>query len=330
MSISHAMAASPPAAIATDALTRHFGRVVAVDEVNFSLPTGEIIGLVGPNGSGKSTLIRTLLGLIAPTSGTATVLGRSIDQPASFAGRVGALIENPSFIESMSARANLDSLARLRGIPSARVGGVLDIVGLAGREHERVSTFSLGMKQRLAIAAALLPDPELLVLDEPTNGLDPSGIVEMRALLAQLATDGRTIVVSSHLMSELQAICTHMVVIRFGSLLYAGPLDRFITRQATVRATPESPADTAALTALLVAAGLRAEPNGDAVDVYIDAADAPQVSRLSSDAGIYLRELVANHTTDLETAFLELTGSTDRNVATARAAQLGDNAGTSK
>jgi ABC-2 type transport system ATP-binding protein len=326
MSVTDAITARRSTAIETTALTRRFGPVVAIDKVTVSFPTGEIIGLVGPNGSGKSTLIRTLLGLIRPSSGTATVLGCAIDQPSAFAGRVGALIENPSFIESMSARANLDSLAKLRGLPSARVDEVLGIVGLVGREAARVSTFSLGMKQRLAIAAALLPDPELLVLDEPTNGLDPSGIVEMRSLLVQLATDGRTIVVSSHLMSELQAVCTYMVVIRFGALLYSGPLDQLITRQSTVRATPERPDDTEALTALLVAAGLDARRSGDDVDVRIDTADAALVSRLSGEAGMYLRSLVPNGATDLETAFLELTGSTDSDGAMARAAQLDSDA----
>ena len=174
--------------ITADHLTRTFGDFTAVDDVTFELPAGGVVGFVGPNGSGKSTTIRVLLGLIAASGGTGTVLGESIEHPERFAHRVGALIEGPTFVGSLTAWDNLRSLAALRGLPKRRIHEVLDIVGLSGREHDRASTFSLGMKQRLGIAAALLPDPELLVLDEPTNGLDPAGIVEIRSLLKSLAT----------------------------------------------------------------------------------------------------------------------------------------------
>jgi ABC-2 type transport system ATP-binding protein len=183
------------------------------------VPAAGVIGLVGPNGSGKSTLIRMLLGLIRPTSGTATVLGLPITSPAKYAGRVGALVESPAFVSGLSARANLVSLARLRRLPLSRVDEVLSIVGLTGRDKESVGNFSLGMKQRLGIAAALLPDPELLVLDEPTNGLDPAGIVEIRGLLRSLGEAGRTVVVASHLLAEVQLACDYLVVVRFGELI---------------------------------------------------------------------------------------------------------------
>ena len=157
-----------------------------MDHLTVDLPEGGVIGLLGPNGAGKSTLIRMLLGLVRPTEGEATVLGASIRSPERYAARVGALVEGPAFVPALSARANLRSLAELRGLPSSRVGEVLEVVGLAGRDREPVRNFSLGMKQRLGIAFALLPDPELLVLDEPTNGLDPAGIVEIRELLRSL------------------------------------------------------------------------------------------------------------------------------------------------
>ena len=212
--------------VTTSALTRRFGAVTALDSLTVELPPTGVIGLVGPNGSGKSTLIRILLGLIRPTSGSATVLGSGISAPREYASRVGVLIESPAFIPGLSARSNLVSLARLRHLPLERVDVVLAQVGLIGRDREPVKRFSLGMKQRLGIAAALLSDPELLILDEPTNGLDPAGIVEIRELLRDLGRNGRTVIVSSHQLSEIEAVCDHLVVIRFGELISPAPWPR--------------------------------------------------------------------------------------------------------
>ena len=247
-------------ALTADRLTRRFGDLVAVNELTFEVPAGGVVGFVGPNGSGKSTTIRVLLGLIAASSGTGTVLGEPIEDPRRFAGRVGALIENPAFVGSLSARDNLRSLAALRGLPKARIDEVLEIVGLTGRDDDRASTYSLGMKQRLGIAAALLPDPELLVLDEPTNGLDPAGIVEIRTLLKGLADGRRTVVVSSHLLGEIQAMVDYVVVIRFGELLYSGTLDGLM-EQASERvvAAPEHDTDLPRLTAIVEARGWQCE-----------------------------------------------------------------------
>ena len=166
--------------VTTHALRRDFGHLRAVDDLDLDLPSGGVIALVGPNGSGKSTLIRMILGLIRPTSGEATVLGRSIHDPSQYAADVGALIESPAFVPALSARKNLLSLSRLRRLPDTRVDEVLETVGLTGRDEEAVKRFSLGMKQRLGIAAALLPDPQLLILDEPTNGLDPAAAAGRR------------------------------------------------------------------------------------------------------------------------------------------------------
>jgi len=242
--------------IVTSGLTRRFGSITAVDGLSVELPDSGVIGLVGPNGSGKSTLIRMLLGLVRPTGGSATVLGAPISAPARYASRVGALVESPAFVAGLSARANLVSLARLRSLRQDRVDEVLAQVGLTGRDREPVRNFSLGMKQRLGIAAALLPDPELVILDEPTNGLDPAGTVEIRALLRSLGQAGRSVLVSSHLLAEIEAACDHVVVVRLGSLIFSGPTAALMARtRAHIDVRAEHDHDTDRLVASLRGAG---------------------------------------------------------------------------
>lgn len=289
-------------------LTRRFGPITALDGVTFELPAGGVIGLVGPNGSGKSTLIRTLLGLLRPTSGEATVLGHSISAPKAYASEVGVMIEGPAFIGGLSARANLASLARLHGTPQSRIGEVLGQVGLLGRDREPVRRFSLGMKQRLGIAAALLTDPRLLILDEPTNGLDPAGIVEIRELLRGLAGRDRTVIVSSHLLSELEAICDHLVIIRFGEVLFAGPMREMLARtRAHIDIIPEHDADTERLAAVLAAAGWQVDPVRGTIRVVAAADRAAELNRAAAAAGITLRGIVVVQDS-LEELFLEMTG----------------------
>jgi ABC-2 type transport system ATP-binding protein len=309
-------------ALQTRGLTRRFGELTAVDSLSLDVPQGGVVGLVGPNGSGKSTLIRMLLGLIRPSHGTAHVLGAPVEHPTRFARRVGALVESPAFLPSLTARRNLRSLALLRGLPATRVDEVLEVVGLSGREDEPVRRFSLGMKQRLGIAAALLPDPELLLLDEPTNGLDPAGIVEIRSLLRALAEEGRTVVVSSHLLAEIQAACDWIVVIRFGELLFAGPMAQLLARaDEHVLAAPEHPAQLQPLGAALEGAGWTATPaGGDVLRVEVASSAAPDVNRVAAAAGITLRVLTPRVET-LEDVFLHLTGTTDGELAASRAAQ---------
>ena len=314
-------------AVTTAGLTRRFGSLMAVDDLSLELPSGGVIGRVGPNGSGKSTLIRMLLGLIKPTSRQAEVLERSITTPQAYAGSVGALVESPAFVPSLSARANPMSLARLRGLPSSRVDEVVSIVGLTGRDREPVKRFSLRMKQRLGIAAALLPDPEFLVLDEPTNGLDPAGIVEIRHLLQSLARSGRTVVVvSSHLLREIESICTFLVIIRFGVLLYAGPMTDLLALAPTlVHIRPEFAADHDRLGQALTGAGWSVvPPDGDAkpTNVLTIAAPGEQAAQINRDAlaaGVTLAELTVSRDS-LEAIFLEMTGSDDGELAGARAA----------
>lgn len=307
--------------ITADHLTRTFGDLTAVDDLTFDLPAGGVVGFVGPNGSGKSTTIRVLLGLIAASGGTGTVLGESIEHPERFAHRVGALIEGPTFVGSLTAWDNLRSLAALRGLPKKRIHEVLDIVGLSGREHDRASTFSLGMKQRLGIAAALLPDPELLVLDEPTNGLDPAGIVEIRSLLKSLADGRRTVVVSSHLMSEIQAITDDLVVIRFGKLLYSGSLDGLMDDAVErVIAEPEHRSDLPRLLNAVEAQGWSHGSTGGIVSIELPADRSADVDRLARTTGINLRRLTPQRD-NLEDLFLRLTGSSDAELTAGRSDQ---------
>jgi ABC-2 type transport system ATP-binding protein len=308
-------------ALTAEGLTRRYGDLVAVNNVTFEVPDGVVIGFVGPNGSGKSTMIRVLLGLIKASSGTGTVLGEPIEHPARFADRVGALIESPALVGSLSGRDNLRSLAALRGLPDKRIDEVLEIVGLVGREGDKASTYSLGMKQRLGIAAALLPDPELVVLDEPTNGLDPAGIVEIRDLLRSRAADGQTVVVSSHLLTEIQAMADFLVVIRFGELVYSGSLEGLMERASErVVAAPESGADVPRLLEIVEAKGWTGQVAGGQVIVDLPVERSAELFRAAAVAGLDLRMLKPEEDT-LETVFLRLTGEADGELTESRRIQ---------
>jgi ABC-2 type transport system ATP-binding protein len=215
-------------AIETHGLRKHFGRRTAVEGITIRVPAGTITGFIGPNGAGKTTTIRLLLGLVRPDAGSATILGQPLTNPVGYLPRVGALIEAPAFYASLSGRTNLDVLARLGGYPSSRVREVLDLVDLSDRAHDRVSSYSLGMKQRLGVAIALLPDPDLLILDEPANGLDPLGIVATRDLLRHLREQGKTIFLSSHLLGEVEQIADWLVMLHEGKVLYQGSTRAFL------------------------------------------------------------------------------------------------------
>jgi ABC-2 type transport system ATP-binding protein len=309
--------------VTTTELTRRFGPITALDRLTVELPAAGVIGLVGPNGSGKSTLIRILLGLIRPTGGSASVLGWAISSPAHYAARVGVLVESPAFIPGLSARANLVSLARLRRLPLQRVDAVLAQVGLIGRDREPVKRFSLGMKQRLGIAAALLSDPELLILDEPTNGLDPAGIVEIRELLRDLGREGRTVIVSSHQLSEIEAVCDHLVVIRFGKLIFSGPMAEMMKRtREHIDVAAEHAADMDRLEAALLAGGWAVSAVDDVLRVAAAADRAADLNRAAAGAGVTLSRLIVAQD-NLEEIFLEMTGRVDGELANGRAAANG-------
>ena len=283
-------------ALSTKGLTKRYGGRVVVDSLDLEVPAGVVAGFIGPNGAGKTTTMAMLLGLVRPTAGTGSVLGSSLADPASYLGRVGALIETPAFWPGLTGVENLRVLATLGRHDPRRIPELVELVGLAGRGGDRFGQYSLGMKQRLGIAAALLGDPELLVLDEPTNGLDPAGINEMRRFILELADGRRTLLVSSHILSELEHVADWLIVIDDGALLYQGPADGFLRRVPTVVAfAPEHAADLDRLAALVRADGH--EPRQDDVEltVPVDEHDARAVAaalnRAAVEHGIVLAEL---------------------------------------
>src|SRR3954447_14767674 len=209
--------------VRTDRLSKRYGDRLAVDSVSLTVRRGEVYGFLGPNGAGKTTTLRMVLGLVRPSGGTATVLGEPPGTPAAVA-RVGALVEGPGFYPHLSGRDNLRVLARYRGVDDGSVDAVLDRVDLGARGGDRYSRYSLGMKQRLGVAAALLGEPDLLVLDEPTNGLDPAGMADMRSLLVDVAAGGQTVVLSSHLPAEGQEARARGGVLADGGRLTEGPV----------------------------------------------------------------------------------------------------------
>jgi ABC-2 type transport system ATP-binding protein len=300
--------------VVTSGLTKRFGQRLAVDAVDIDLPAGVVSGFVGPNGAGKTTTIQLLLGLCRPTSGTAEVLGRPISDPASYLGRVGALIEAPSFYPTLSGRRNLEVLTRLGRIDSGRISEVLAMVELSDRGNDFVRAYSLGMKQRLGVAAALLPDPELCILDEPTNGLDPAGIREMRSVIRGLSDRGISVFVSSHLLAEIEAICDHLVMIDNGRIVFQGGVDKLIdAQQSDIIASPEHPADVQALAELCIAAGKPARAEQGEVHVQAPEDWAPELNRQAMAAGITLRGLTVRRAS-LEEAFFAITeGQSDEN-----------------
>ena len=297
-------------ALSVTGLTKRYGERTAVDHLDIELPTGVVAGFVGPNGAGKTTTMAMLLGLVRPTAGSGTVLGSPIVNPAAYLPRVGALIESPAFYPALSGEENLRVFATAGGQSTARIPALLDTVGLTGRGHDRYRSYSLGMKQRLGIAAALLGDPALLILDEPANGLDPQGVREMRSLISRLAESGRTVLVSSHDLSELEQVCDWLVLIDTGRSLYQGPtrelLDGVIAGLAVV---PRRDDDHPALRDLLVAGGHEVEVQDRRLVVGLDgssAADvAASVNQAAFDAGMVLVELSPLRTT-LEDRYLSM------------------------
>ncbi len=288
-------------------LTKQYGDLVAVDNLTLRVDRGGVIGLLGPNGAGKSTIIRMLLGLIAPTAGTGKVLGHDVGHPRGYMDQIGALVESPVFYPNLSGRDNLRTLAVLAGVDDGRIDEVLDIVDLTGRDGDRAGDYSLGMKQRLAIAAALLKDPELVVLDEPTNGLDPAGIVEIRELLIELGKAGKTIFVSSHLLAEIQAACDRLVVINHGSLVFEGTTRTLLEQSHDeLVVVPDRVEDLSRLAAVLDEAGIEFIANGTRLRAPEATSQAAFVNRLAFDNDITLRELRCE-VEDLEDEFLRLT-----------------------
>jgi ABC-2 type transport system ATP-binding protein len=290
--------------IRLDGLTKRYGPTLAVDGLTFDVRPGRVTGFLGPNGAGKSTTMRLILGLDAPTAGTVTVGGVHYRRMRRPLHQVGATLEAAAVHPGRSARAHLTALARSNAIPRRRVDEVLGLVGLDAVAGRRVGTFSLGMTQRLGVAAALLGDPGVLLLDEPVNGLDPEGVAWIRGLLRSLAAEGRTVLVSSHLMAEMALTADELVVLGRGRLIAQTSLQDFVRRAGAARVTVRSP-DRSRLAALLRHDGATVDA-GDGDELVVSGVDCATVGRTAARHGIELHELAAREAS-LEEAFMRLT-----------------------
>ena len=292
-------------AVETADFTKVYGkRIRAVDRLNLSVRNGEVYGFLGPNGAGKTTTLRMLLGLVHASAGRALVLGRPPGDPASLA-RVGAMVEEPAFYPYLSGRDNLRVVARFARLSADGIDAALDAVDLLGRAGNRFKTYSQGMRQRLGVAAALLKDPELLILDEPTNGLDPAGVAEMRSLIRTLGSGERTVLLSSHMLGEVQQICDRVGVISRGALVAEGAVDDLRGRGSVlVRAEPLAAARERA--ERLLGTG-RVEVLDGTLRLQSDPVEAPRITRELVLAGVAVSEVRPVERT-LEDVFLELTG----------------------
>ena len=292
-------ASGPEVILRTVGLTKRFGAIVAVDGLDLEVRRGEVLGFLGPNGAGKSTTVGMILGLIAPTAGR-------VEYTSVPRRRIGAIIEWPAFYPYLSGRDNLRALAlAVGGVPAARIDALLEYVGLADRPKSPYRTYSMGMKQRLGIASTLLCDPELVILDEPTNGLDPAGQREVRDLIPELAREGRSVVLASHLLHEVEHVCHRVAILRQGKLLHVGAVKDLLRRRSFLEITVAEPEQAAAI--------IRALPFVRRVSVQDErlAVIAPEergadISRALGDAGLYVTAMVPRHSS-LEDVFLELT-----------------------
>ena len=305
--------------VTTDNLTKVYGPRRAVDAVSLTVRAGEVYGFLGPNGAGKTTTMRMLLGQVRPTGGTAAVLGRPPGAPDALA-RIGALVESPGFYPSLSGRETLRVLAAYQGLEDRAADAALARVDLAGRGRDRVRTYSLGMKQRLGVAAALLGEPDLIVLDEPTNGLDPAGMADMRELLVDIAVGGQTVLLSSHLLSEVQQICDRVGVIAEGRLLTESTVAEL--RGGTTLRLRADPL-VAALTVAARVVGedavevLELDHGERALQLAADPAVVPELTRALVAADIDVREITAVERS-LEEVFFEMTAPIDPTPEVAR------------
>jgi ABC-2 type transport system ATP-binding protein len=305
---------STPYVVETSGLTKRFGARVAVDNVDLRVQRGSAYGYLGPNGAGKTTLIRMLLGLTRATAGTMRLLGRPVPaERAAALARVGAIVEEPRFHRYLTGRENLSVIAAAREREAhGRVAGALERVGLAGRADERVSTYSLGMRQRLGVARALLADPELLILDEPTNGLDPAGIHEFRAMIRGLVEEGRTVLLSSHLLDEVEKICDAVAIVDHGRVVMQGSLAELKGSRQTIligsndgiRAQALLAAHSAVRSAAKTPEGIRVTLRPDSAVTAEDV--AADINRRLVEAGLAVHRLEAVHAS-LEERFLEIT-----------------------
>ena len=294
-------------AIVVKGLCKEYGERKAVDNASFEVPSGVVCGFVGPNGSGKTTTIRALLGLIKPTAGYIEILGTDISNSKNYLKSVGSMIEGPAFYPNLSGIANLKVLAALGGLDLNRANELIKQVGLAERANSKFKNYSLGMKQRLGIAAALLPDPDLLILDEPTNGLDPNGILEIRILIDNLARSGKTIFISSHLLSELEAICQDIVMIKDGKILHNGKREMFGNTKSTgkLKIAPEYRVDLNRLIKVFESNRIPFIIKEEFIEVEDPLISGADLNRMAIRAGVILKN-IHQPTVSLEETFFEM------------------------
>ena len=295
--------------IETQQLTKRFGATLAVDDLSFSVDSGQVFGFLGPNGSGKTTTIGMLLGIITPTSGQFRLLGEQ-DAPGLRRARlkIGATLETANFYPYLSGWDNLRLVANIKGASHARIEAALHHVGLFDRRADRFRGYSLGMKQRLAIAATLLGDPELIILDEPMNGLDPEGMREIRDLIAQLASEGKTIFLSSHLLNEVERSCTHVAILKRGRIIRQASVSELIAGGSALCIGTDGDVEQLLRLALQYPGTHSAERDGNDVVVRLADGDAGSLNRFLAEQGCYVSKLVPVETT-LEDAFMDLTGA---------------------
>jgi ABC-2 type transport system ATP-binding protein len=297
-------AAPADAAVEVRDLTKRYGNgVTAVDGINLTVRRGEIYGFLGPNGAGKTTTLRMLLGLVAPSDGRVSVLGRAPGHPSALA-QIGSLVEGPAFYPYLSGRDNLRVVARYGGIDDAQVSVALSTVDLADRGGDKFSTYSLGMKQRLGVAAALLKDPELVVLDEPTNGLDPAGMRDMRRLIHELGAAGRTVLLSSHLLGEVQQICNRVAVIDRGRIVAESTVEELRGGDELIVAATPSDVARAELEAMPQVSSVRSVDGQ--LRLRVDERHTAAVNRALVSAGVSVTELRRSER-QLEDVFFEMT-----------------------
>jgi ABC-2 type transport system ATP-binding protein len=286
--------------------TRRGRHIVAVHDLDLAVPAGGVHGFLGPNGSGKTTTIRMLLGLARASKGEMRLFGEPVPRHLpQVMGRIGAVVEQPKFVPTFTGRKNLTLLARSIGVPATTVDDAIERVGLTGRDKERFKGYSLGMKQRLAIAATLLKSPDLLILDEPTNGLDPAGIRDIRDMIRGLGDSGVTVLLSSHILAEVQQVCHSVSIIGNGRLLASGNVDDLVGAGAA-STTRVRVADQPTAAAHLERAGFTVATNGDGALHVEGAAQPEQITRVLAEQGMYVSELTPVRR-DLESVFLQLT-----------------------
>lgn len=286
-------------------LTKKFGYLTAVNDLTFTIHKGNVYGILGPNGSGKSTTLGIVLSVVNKTSGSFHWFdGNTTTHDAL--KKVGAIIERPNFYPYMSAYQNLKLVCKIKGVDYFKIDEKLELVGLADRKDSKFSTYSLGMKQRLAIASALLNDPEILILDEPTNGLDPQGIHQIRTLIKQIASEGTTILLASHLLDEVEKVCSHVVVLRKGVKLYSGRVDEMINSHGFFELKAENNTQLLSILENMPSIG-KIKTENDLITAFLnDPLDSTTFNKLMFEKGIVLSHLVKRKES-LEEQFLQLT-----------------------